>query len=756
MKKALVFILFCPLFFAYAFAQEIPVKLKAEKLKSSEETGIIFAQGSVEVELRETKVIADSLRLDPKTKLVTAEGRVRLLTKEYQAESNYLTYDAQQEFATFTGFRSALSPKNIQGKLYVSSQSLVDLKEKMKGKEGNLTTCDLIFPHYLLRAGNVNYIPEDRLEAWPVTLYVGEMPVFWLPYLRYDLKRQWKKNWVFGHNEVEGDYLKTAWDYPAGLLLLDYMEKKGKATGIDTNYHLGFGLGSLYLYFLDEKDTGIHDRVVKIEHQQKITPWTNLKLNHRYANIYLVPSGRMDQTFLGTKLEYTDVGSWNLNLDSLDDRAAAYQRYALQFNRSFAKSNFNYSFSYDFAKSNPRWLRKSQRFNFFIPLLAGRVNFNTRANYYHSLAYEGDLGEERVEPLIELTGREPAFFWRYSENWFIDFRQHLSPGSPRYDFLEKHPEFEMDFNALDLGWFSLQPTFGGGYWREVKYVPQLNQRRDFAAFRYRSSLNASRDIPLGLGTKLNLRAGWDQFAYSPGDQMYALREQASLNTELFSFFKNDLNFRQGYTEGNSPFLFDQLSTRYHDLTEKMTFYYLDKFSWSIEGGHNWLTNRYYDVMTNLRIVPDKKFNWTASTGWDLENRRYKDLVTSLQLAPYSFFAASLSLTQDLNGEGLKLGSAFYDCYFLEGAPNQWHLQVSQVFDPQSKEFKVRDIMVSHDLHCWEMKYRYNDYRKEFSFIFTLKAIPEEPVGYAPGKGFYFEGFEREIKEFKRQGEVRRY
>jgi hypothetical protein len=728
-------------------AQEIPASLKADKLKFYEGTGILEAQGSVEVELEGIKIQADSLKIDQNTKLVTAEGKVRVVTEGYRAQGKFLTYQIRSKIPTFSDFQAALSPKTVKGKVYVSAQSLTDLKEKMSAKRGALTTCDLSSPHYFLLANKVEYYPEDHLDAWGVTAYVGNMPLLWLPFLRYDFKRKWEKNWIFGHNEVEGDYLKTAWDYPGGLILLDYMEKKGWGTGVNT--------GPFYFYFLDEKDTGLHDRIAKFDHQQPLSSQTNLTLSHRYFSTYLVPSGRLEQTSWNLGLEDRLDRAWNLKLSSLDDRAGFYQKYALQFNRSFKNGLLNYSFNYDASKVDPKWMRKFQRFNFVMPLLGDKIRFNTSANYYHSTAYAGDLGEERVEPQVELNGQEANFSWRLTRNWFIDFRQNLSE-VPRYEFLEKQPELEIYPKSLNLGLFNLQSVFGFGRYREVKNVPQLKTKRDFTAERGRISLNASKTLPLGLGTNLLLAGGIDQFFYSPGDQLYALRESANLQTNLFSFFRNDLNFRQGYTEGNTPFLFDQLGTRYHDLTEKMTFYYLDKFSWSIEGGHNWQTNRYYDLMTNLLVAPDKRLRWTATTGWDLENRRYKDLITSLRLAPYSFLATSFSLVQDLNGAGLKQGSAFYDFYLLEGAPNQWHFQISQVFDTQTKEFKVRDIMVLHDLHCWEMKASYNDYRKEISLVFALKAIPEEPVGYAPGRGFYFEGFEKDLKEFKREGEVRRY
>jgi len=740
-----------------AFAQfEIPVNVKADNLKYYEDSGLVEAWGSVEVKFKDATIYADNLRMDSVTNIATAEGRVRLFAKSYRATADYLLYDASQEVSTLSNFESKLSPKNVRGNLFISARSLRDNNSVMEGSGGTVTTCDYSIPHDYILADKVEYYPDDRIQGSNVTIYVGEMPVFWMPYLYYDLKRARRRNWEFGHNEVEGDYLKTAWNYPGGLFLLDSMEKKGLGYGVDTDYTSALGLGSLYLYLLDEKDTGIHDRVEKIEHHQQLNPWTTLKLNHSYVTTYLVPSGRVDQTSFGLNLNYADKARWNLGLSALDDRLGSYQKYALSFNQSLGRISTSYSINYDFAKNDPKWMRNSQRFSYQRPLFSDNITFSTTTNYYHSAASAGDSGEEKIEPQIEIRGSEKDYSWRYSENWFLDLRQDLSPGVPRYDFLEKQPEIEIYPRALDLKLFNLQSTFGYGHYREVRYVPQQGGRRDYATERYRATLNAGKTVALGLGTALTLGAGIDQFAYSPGDQLYAYRENGGLQTNLWSFFRNDLSYRKGYTDGNSPFFFDKLNTSYHDAREKMTFYYLDKFNWSIDGGRNYQTNKWYDVMTSLMVSPNKKWRWMVNTGWDIENTRYKDLVTSMRYSPYSFFALDLAAVQDMNIGELRSGSALWDVYFLEGAPNQMHVRVGQVFDPLTKEFKVRDIMVVKDLHCWEMRYSYSDYRKEFSFSFSLKALPGEPVGFSGGRGFYFDSFERELKGLKPEGAVRRY
>jgi len=144
------------------------------------------------------------------------------------------------------------------------------------------------------------------------------------------------------------------------------------------------------------------------------------------------------------------------------------------------------------------------------------------------------------------------------------------------------------------------------------------------------------------------------------------------------------------------------------------------------------------------IAPAAWLRLTLDTGWDIENTRYKDLVGNCSWLATDWYNVTLGFTKDMNLGDLKAASALHDLYFLQGAPNQWHFRFSQVLDPTTEELKVRDIMLVKDLHCWEMKFTYSDYRKEYSFVYTLKALPGEPVGFGSGRGFYYDGFDREL------------
>lgn len=736
---------------------EIPLNLKADQLKFTDNSQVVEAIGSVEAKFEFVTIRADRILMDSVTNIATAEGHVSLYYEKYSASASALTYDANQNSATFSDFASRMRLKKGNGQLYLTARQVDDLKTVMKGKTGQLTTCEDKDPHFHLLADRIDYYPDDRIDAWNVTFYVGETPLFWLPYFTYDLNQDRRRNWVFGHNAVEGDFLKTYWVYPAGLLLLDYMDKKGLGYGTQVGYGLGaLGLGSLYLYHLNEKDNGTPDWVEKIDHTIQLNDKTALKLNQRYVTTYLIPSGRMDQTAFGVDLKNRDTSPWNLNFNVLDDRYSNYEKYGLTYNQTWGKSTANYYYNYDFGKNDPQWLRKSQRLYYRTPLLSDRVNFSTTTNYYQYMANPADAGQEKVEPQVEFSGAEKYFSWRYTENWFLDLRQKLYPGTVKYEFVERQPEIELAAKPVDLKVLNVTSRLNYGTYRETKNVPQLGRIRDYTSQRYKLTLDGNKTFPLILGTSLLVGLGLDQNLYTPGDQLYAYRESVGLQTSLWSCFRNDLNFRKGMTDGNTPFFFDKVGTNYRDIRDRISLYYQTKFNWWVEGGRNYYTHKWFDVMSQMVIAPDKQIRWTINSGWDIENTRHKDLVTSMRWVPCSYFGLDLAAVKDMNLGLLRSANALYDIYFLEKQPNQIHLRFSQVYDPNSQDFRVRDIMLVKELHCWDMKYTYSDYRKEFSLVFSLKARPEEPAGFSSGRGFYFEGFDEEMKNLKPESAIQRY
>jgi len=732
--------------------EEIPVNIKADTLKYSEDGSFVTATGSVEIKLKGIKITSDRLAMDTRSNIVTAEGDVMMTGPEYRSKSGEMTFYVSNETSSFDDFHTILSPSTVKGNLYLGAQKISDEKTRWDGWNARITTCDLAEtgdPHYKVMSKKVEYYPDDKVVGWSDTFYLDGIPVLWAPYLVYDLKNKRKKNWTIGHNDVEGDFIKTFWDYPYGEILLDDMQKKGFGHGLDFNYMLGGrSSGKLYLYLLNENDPpNQKDSVFKLNHTFNFTKDATLSLGYGTSNIYLIPSGRLDQSTYSLNYDNSaNKQKFSTALNLLENRGGNDERIGLTMNRQADGANTGYSFDLDQGKTEPRYIRASQRLSHSQPFLIKDSNFNFNASYSNTIRQPGISGDERLDLNYDVTGRENLYSWKISENRHV--RMNSDPLYGNSDqFTEKSPELTLAFNPQDLKLFTLSPSLGYGYYREVAQVPNYG-KRDFAAGKYTASLAANRSIPLVFGTSLYLAYGVDQYLYSPGDELYAQTENYSLNTALFDCFRNDITFDRGISEGNSPFLFDRLGTRYSNLKETLTLYYHNYINWVTTGGFNYQTNKYFNIDTTLALNPHPAFSSRFITGWDIENQRWEDLSSSLGIKPLDKLTDNIVLLNDLNSGMLKSGSNLLDLEIADEKDWQdhWHFKIGHVYDTSTQQFKPVDVMVEKDLHCWVVKYTYSDYRKEFSFTFTLKAFPGEPVGYAEGRGFYFDSFDQSLKE----------
>lgn len=733
--------------FIFATEKEIPVDIKADTLKYIEGSNIVSAFGSVEIKLKEIIIYADSLIMDTKTKIVTAEGNVRI-TGIYTAECQTITYSVSNETSLYRGFSTIASPSQMKGKLFLKSDLLLDFKNKMLGEEGKLTTCDYASPHYFTATRKVIYYPNDKIEGFNVTFYIMDKPVLWAPYIFYDLKKKRKRNWSFGHNEVEGDFIKTSWDYPNGQIFLDEMQKKSFGQGINYTKKTTSYESSLYLYHIEEADTHLSDLVVKFSNLISITDKSKLGLNYDLKSIYNIPSGRFNQASYGLSFNHSSDRTLSIQLNAFDNRQGNQEKLDLQANYLKDSSNTSYNLNLSQGKSNTRSISFSERFSHNQKIFSDKTNLALNANYSNYINLLGQYGNELLESNLTLKHSESFYTIKYYENWRLDTDKDLYVEPLTEEYVESQPQITINFNPLDLNLFKLSSSLDYGWFHEVKYIQSISKKRDFSTGRYSASIGASNSINIFAGTIFTVGCGLEQYFYDTQDALNFFHENATLSSLGYDFFKNELIYTRGISDGNSPFLFDKFSKKYHDLTENMTFYYKDNFKWTNTCGFNYETNKYSNYVTNLTLKPYKHLTSVFSSGFDITAQKYLDLQSTLKLNVWENFKNDLKIVNDLNTGAIKQGNYMFDLEIADEInwQNHWKLRYGYVYNPTTKEFKPHDIMIIKDLHCWEVKYTYSDYRKEFNITFTLKAFPNEPLGYSGGKGFYFDSFEKAIHE----------
>jgi hypothetical protein len=132
---------------------------------------------------------------------------------------------------------------------------------------GFITTSDSSKPDYQLRAKRMRIYGNDRIILTNVTLFVGQTPVFWFPYIYQSLNSQFSYNLEPGYNSNWGAYLNTSITFPiaknvSGTVELDLRSLRGPAGGLNVNYNSGGNQrywGRVQIYGMNDLNPNINE-----------------------------------------------------------------------------------------------------------------------------------------------------------------------------------------------------------------------------------------------------------------------------------------------------------------------------------------------------------------------------------------------------------------------------------------------------------------------------------------------------------------
>ena len=176
------------------------------------------------------------------------------------------------------------------------------------------TTCELDHPHYYFHSNQMKMIPNDRVIAKPMTLYIRDLPIFYLPFAVFPNKNGDRiSGWImptFGHRSSTGTYLDNLGyyyvinNYSDYTFLFDVQDKKGIIANHEYRYKIRSG-ESWYNYILEgymkyetknylaDNDDDISNlfsnnsqkiKNITFFHKQSFDPTQNIIINYKYKS----------------------------------------------------------------------------------------------------------------------------------------------------------------------------------------------------------------------------------------------------------------------------------------------------------------------------------------------------------------------------------------------------------------------------------------------------------------------------------------
>ena len=203
------------------------------------EGGVAVAEGNVVIQYGGTTIYSDYGEYHTDTHDVFVRGHVRIYHEGQVFVGERAVYNLETK---------QLHAANFQGDLYPFRFSADSLSSIGPGaylvKDGSFTTSDSSVPDYQLRAKSARIYTGQRIILRDVTLYIGNVPVFWWPYIYQPLRRDMSYTLHPGFYSGWGFFTLSEWNFPIadkwdGRLHIDYREQRGVAGGLDTDYRFG-------------------------------------------------------------------------------------------------------------------------------------------------------------------------------------------------------------------------------------------------------------------------------------------------------------------------------------------------------------------------------------------------------------------------------------------------------------------------------------------------------------------------------------
>jgi len=207
----------------------------------------IVASGNVEIHYRELTLYADRIEFDTKTKDVLAVGHVSLVRPEETFSADKLAFNMETTLGKMENVIGLVRPEYR----YESSLAERTASDFFSLGKSTITACAQPVPRWQFSASRANIKRDDYIEMWNMVLSIKNVPVFYLPYLKYPMKQQRATGLLSpqvgfsgrkGFSVSEQFYWALARNMDA-TFSFDYYAAKGIGGGLEYRYKFAGGTG---------------------------------------------------------------------------------------------------------------------------------------------------------------------------------------------------------------------------------------------------------------------------------------------------------------------------------------------------------------------------------------------------------------------------------------------------------------------------------------------------------------------------------
>ena len=223
------------------------------------ENGLATARDNVAIHIGDTDIYSDHATYNSKTHEITADGNVRIYRDVNLYIAEHAVYNLDTKQVRTGKMRTEYQPYFLNGQSVVqTSQNAYQIQN------ADFTTHDTPESNsdFHLHARTVRVYENDHVVFHDVTFYIGNVPIFWWPYIYQSLNDAFNFEVSPAYLSSWGPSLLTQLTFPItddikGRLRLDYRGRRGIAIGFESDIDYGKDKSSwakLKTYYLQDQN----------------------------------------------------------------------------------------------------------------------------------------------------------------------------------------------------------------------------------------------------------------------------------------------------------------------------------------------------------------------------------------------------------------------------------------------------------------------------------------------------------------------
>lgn len=186
---------------------DTPVEITADG-NTRFDQGVAIAEDNVQIHYGDYSIFCDYAEYNPDTRDVLLVGNIRFYTPNQLLTAQRALFNLETKQMRALELSGSEFPMNFSafGFRAVSPR-------EFRITDGSVTTHDSSQPDFHVRPRSMRFYPDDRVVLTNTTLYVGQTPVFWFPYLFANLDNTGFQ-FLPGYDSRWGAYLLLGYSFP--------------------------------------------------------------------------------------------------------------------------------------------------------------------------------------------------------------------------------------------------------------------------------------------------------------------------------------------------------------------------------------------------------------------------------------------------------------------------------------------------------------------------------------------------------------